>query len=188
MAGITVSLKKCPALITRIERVMRRLHPRIDPQEHKSILKTIGNLTLGGSTTTVSEVIVELRIRGICSHLSDGQIRSRIKDLEKESFITMDYRGPRLFFVHRTKRSITWKKLMELLKELKIYLKKSGMSTKIGARMKALEHMRAQGNFIGFIRVYNSIVVLLGWYIIEIRGVAKRIELTSNGWIMYPCL
>ena len=76
MAGITVSLINCPALITRIENVMKRPHPRIDPREHKCILKTIGNLTLGGSTTTVSEVIVELRIRGLCSHLSDGQIRS----------------------------------------------------------------------------------------------------------------
>lgn len=187
MAGITVSVKKCTVFLTRIDSVMKKMHPRINPQEHKDILKTIGNLTLGGSTTTVSQVTEELRIRGMCSHLSDGQIRSRIKDLEKKSYITMDYRGPRLFFVHNVKGSITWKKLMELLSELKIYLK-SGMSSTISARMKILEAMRVQGNFIKVIRAYNSIVILLGWYIIEIRGVAKRIELTSDGWNVYPCI
>ncbi|MBU7048034.1 MAG: hypothetical protein HXS54_16480 [Theionarchaea archaeon] len=51
-----------------------------------------------------------------------------------------------------------------------------------------VETTRVQGNFIGFIRVYNSIVALLGWHFIEIRGVAKRIELTSDGWNVYPCI
>ena len=182
-----VSVKKCTAFLTRIESAMKKMHPRINPQEHKDILKTIGNMTLGGSTTTVSEVIEELRIRGMCSHLSDGQIRSRIKDLEKKLYITMDYRGPRLFFVHHVKGFITWKKLVELISELKIYLK-SRMNAVITARMKVLEAMKAQGNFIKVIRAYNSIVILLGWYIIEIRGVAKRIELIHNGWNVYPCL
>ena len=166
---------------------MSALHPRIDPKEHLDVLMVIGDLTASGSTTTVSQVVEEMGNRGFT--LSKGQIRSRIKDLEKEGYLTMEYPPgkPRLFFVHRgIKGFVRWKQLMQLLKELKSYLRSHrGASASVRSEMVRLEKMRSSGDFTGFIQVYNLIALNLGFSIIEIRGLAKRIELTNDGWDVY---
>jgi len=166
-------------VLENFEGCMRALHPRTDPQDHLDVLKTIGDLTLSGSTTTVSEVVEEIKTKGFT--LSKWQIRSRIKSLQKECYITMEYEPgrPKLFFVHEVKGSIGWKQLMELLRELRTHLGRNS------AEMKALERMRTSGDFLGFIRVYNSIARKIGLHIVEIRGLAKRIELTHDGWNVY---
>ena len=166
---------------------MTALHPRIDPKEHLDILRVIGDLAPSGKTTTVSEVGKEMASRGFT--LSKWQTRSRIKDLEKEEYITMEYPPgiPRLFFVHKKiKGFVKWKQLMQLLRELKAYLKShKGISASVHDKMVRLEKMRLSGDFIGFIQVYNSIALGIGFHIIEIRGLAKRIELTNDGWDVY---
>ena len=165
---------------------MRTLHPRIDPKEHLDVLRVIGDLAPSGSTTTVSEVVEEMGNRGFT--LSKGQIRSRIKDLEKEGYLTMEYPPgkPRLFFVHTTLGIVRWKQLIQLLKELKSYLRTHrGASASVRSEMVRLEKMRSSGDFTGFIQVYNLIALTLGFSIIEIRGLAKRIELTNDGWDAY---
>jgi hypothetical protein len=160
------------------------------------VLKTIGDLTSGRSKTTVSEVVDEMGTRGFT--LSTWQIRSRIKDLEKESYITMKYPPgkPRLFFIHSVRNFIrTWKVLWELFREVVSYLKKHRkISELVSADMKDFGKMAASMDFIEFIRTYNSIVIKIrgidvncGLYIIEIRGLAKRITLRRDGWDVYNC-
>lgn len=189
------ALISCPPLGDLI-RAMRALHPLVNPYEHVDVLKTIGDLTSGGSKTTVSKVIKEMGARGFT--LSKWQIRSRIKDLEKESYITMKYPPgkPRLFFIHRVREFIrTWKVLWELFRELISYLKKhKKISELVSADMKDFREMATSMSFIEFIRTYNSIVIKIrrfdvncGLYIIEIKGLAKRITVTPDGWDVYNC-
>jgi DNA-binding PadR family transcriptional regulator len=179
-------LWKSKPVLANFWTAMEALHPRIGPKEHLDVLKVIGDLAPSGSTTTVSKVVEEMGNRGFT--LSKGQIRSRIKDLEKEEYLTMEYPPgkPRLFFVHTTLGIVRWKQLMQLLKELKSYLRSHGnASASVRSEMERLEKMRSSGDFRGFIQVYNFIALNLGFSIIEIRGLAKRIELTNDGWDVY---
>ncbi|MGC1121579.1 MAG: hypothetical protein WBA22_10855 [Candidatus Methanofastidiosia archaeon] len=195
MMAIVKPPRICMDVLRRLVRIMRKRHPRIIPRHYAEILKTIGGLTLGGSTTTVSEVTKELRSMGLCSTLSNRQIRSRIRDLEAESYITMEYKGSRLLFVHETKGVIrSWKVLLEVSSDLERCLAAHPSALNIvRTELAQLRAARTQGDFIGFIRVYNRIVVRIGSmvscevYFIEMRGVAKRIEMTIKGWRFYFC-
>ena len=184
--AIGSSIWSKPVLLL-FEATMTALHPRIDPKEHLGILKVIGDLAPSGQTTTVSKVGNEMTRRGF--KLSKWQTRSRIKDLEKEGYITMEYPPgiPRLFYVHeKIKGFVRWKQLMQLLRELKAYLRShKGVSASVHDEMIRLEKMRSSGDFIGFIQVYNSIALKIRFHIIEKRGLAKRIELTNDGWDVY---
>jgi len=184
--AIGSSIWSKPVLL-QFEAAMTALHPRIDPKEHLGILKIIGDLAPSGKTTTVSKVGSEMARRGF--KLSKWQTRSRIKDLEKEGYITMEYPPgkPRLFYVHKKiKGFVKWKQLMQLLRDLKAYLRShKGISASVRAEVDRLEKMRSSGDFMGFIQVYNSIALRIGFPIIEKRGLAKRIELTNGGWDVY---
>lgn len=177
------------AILSGFKKVMKKLHPRINPDEHLDVLKTIGDLTAGGGDTTVSQVIEEMRIRGVRPELSDGQIRSRIKDLEKESYITMKYKGPKVIFVHERKGVVmSWKNLDELLKELERCLRRNrNASALVRVEMRKLRST-VRTDFIGFIKGYNVIVKKIAFIVncdlhfIEIRGMPKRINLTIMGW------
>jgi hypothetical protein len=187
--------RTCRGVLRGLVKTMRGRHPRIPPRHYAEILMTIGGLTFGGSTTTVSEVTAELRVMGLCPVLSDGQIRSRIKDLEAESYITMEYKGPRLLFVHKTKGVIrSWKVLREVSRDLERCLATHPNALNVvRTELAQLRAARTQGDFIGYIRVYNRIVMTIGSlvscavYFIEMRGVAKRIEMTVKGWKFYFC-
>jgi hypothetical protein len=195
MMAIVKPLRICRGVLRELVKTMRGRHPRIAPRHYAEILMTIGSLTFGGSTTTVSGVTAELRVMGLCSVLSDGQIRSRIKDLEAESYITMEYKGPRLLFVHQAKGVIrSWKALLEVSRDLERCLAKHPTALNIvRTELTQLRAARTQGDFIGFIRVYNRMVMTIGSmvscavYFIEMRGVAKRIEMTIKGWKVYFC-
>lgn len=186
------SRRRIGAILKGFKRVMKNLHPRIDPEEHLDILKTIGDLTAGNGDTTVSQVIEEMRIRGVRPELSDGQIRSRIKDLERKSYITMEYKGPKVIFVHQQKGVVrSWDILAELFRELNRCLSRNRRaSAMVSVEMRTLSS-RIRRDFIGFIKVYNVIVRKIGYrvscelYFIEIRGMPKRINLTMKGWCCY---
>ncbi|MBU7014199.1 MAG: hypothetical protein HXS52_04725 [Theionarchaea archaeon] len=195
MMAIVRPPRTCRGVLRELVKTMRGRHPRIASRHYGEILITIGSLTFGGSTTTVSEVTAELRSMGLCSVLSDGQIRSRIKDLKAESYMTMEYRGPRLLFVHQAKGVIrSWSVLLEVFKDLEGCLAKhpTALNT-VTPELAQLRAARTHGDFIGSIRVYNRIVMRIGFmvncavYFIEMRGVAKRIEMTIKGWKVYFC-
>lgn len=195
MMAIVRPPRTSSGVLRELVKTMRGRHPRVASRHYAEILMTIGSLTFGGSTTTVSQVTAELRSMGLCSVLSDGQIRSRIKDLEAESYITMEYRGPRLLFVHQARGIIrSWKLLLEVFTDLERCLAKHPKALDMARNELAqLSAARTHGDFIRYIRVYNRIVMTIGSmvgcevYFIEIRGVAKRIEMTVTGWKVYFC-
>jgi len=186
------SKKRISAILSGLRRVMKKLHPRINPDEHLDVLGIIGDLTADGGDTTVSQVIEEMRIRGLRPGLSDGQIRSRIKDLEKKLYITMKYRGPKVIFVHQWKGVVrSWEILEELHRELNLCLRRNrGASAQVSAEMGRL-NSTVRRDFIGFIRIYNVIVRKIAYSVscnlqfIEIRGLPKRINLAIKGWCSY---
>lgn len=186
--------QKIDLILEEFNRSMLALHPRIDPTEHLVVLENTGDLTLDGSNTTISQVTEKLRSLG-CP-LSDGQIRSRIYDLEKGAYTTMkyEYETGKLINTHKEKGILRyWKQLIELLEELNLYFEENTtVKVLVDAEMEDLERMRIQKDFFGFIEKYNSIIEkvtrvdkICNLYPIETKGEAKRIELTSSGWFVY---
>ena len=103
---------------------------------------------------------------------------------------------PRLFFVHPTLGFVrSWSHLWILFKQLISCLKKNTRAKALVITdMKTLGRMIASKDFIGFIRTYNSILKKIGrtaklcrLHLIEFKGLAKRIELTRDGWDVCLC-
>ncbi len=180
--------KRKVKILQAFDQDMRDLHPRINPQEHRDIVGVIGDLTRGGSTT-ISEVVDEMRKRG--STLSEWQIRSRMRDLEKKSYVTGKRR---VLFFHQTIGAIhSWNQLMQLLRDLQQCLNRNrSIAPLVSSDMGNLQGMRATGNFLGFVGVYNRIIAKIGracgLHFVEIRGLPKKIELSVEGVTVYHAL